>query len=63
MLYRGTEKLNNVLMFTQTLGFKSRSNFISTFKKVIGLTPTEYMKMAKDRQADYTPYEEIENKE
>lgn len=48
---------------SQTLGFKSRSNFISTFKKVIGLTPTEYMKMAKDRQADYTPYEEIENKE
>jgi len=29
------------------LGFKSRSNFVHVFKKVTGLTPTEYQRMAK----------------
>lgn len=28
-----------------SLGFKSRSNFVSVFKKVTGLSPSEYKKM------------------
>ena len=31
----------------ESLGFKSRGNFNQTFKKITGLTPTEYQKMAK----------------
>lgn len=31
------------------VGFKSRSNFISTFKRVTGLTPSEYQRLAKER--------------
>lgn len=28
----------------QSVGFKSRSNFVSTFKRIIGLTPSAYLK-------------------
>lgn len=31
----------------QELGFKSRTNFISVFKKVTGLTPSEYRKISR----------------
>ena len=31
----------------QSLGFKSRSNFAATFKRITGLTPSEFQKMAK----------------
>lgn len=31
----------------ESIGFKSRGNFNQTFKKITGLTPTEYQKMAK----------------
>ena len=37
------------------LGFKSRSNFVTVFKKVTGLTPSEYKKISKEnisRQVD-----------
>jgi AraC-like DNA-binding protein len=37
------------------LGFKPRSNFVTVFKKVTGLTPSEYKKISKEnisRQAD-----------
>lgn len=39
----------------QSLGFKSRANFASTFKKFTGLTPSAYQHLVKDRvrpQAD-----------
>ena len=31
------------------LGFKSRSNFVTVFKKVTGLTPSEYKKISKEK--------------
>lgn len=31
----------------QSLGFKSRSNFAATFKRITGLTPSEFKKMTK----------------
>ena len=31
------------------LGFKSRSNFVNVFKKVTGLTPSEFHKMSKKK--------------
>jgi AraC-like DNA-binding protein len=30
-----------------SIGFKSRSNFVTTFKSITGLTPSEYLNMAK----------------
>ncbi len=32
----------------EAAGFKSRTSFSRLFKKIIGLTPSEYMKMAKE---------------
>lgn len=32
----------------EEVGFKSRSHFIRTFKKITGLTPTQYQRMAKE---------------
>lgn len=31
------------------LGFKSRSNFATTFKKHTGLNPSEYLRLAKEK--------------
>ena len=31
----------------QSVGFKSRSNFVNNFKRLIGITPSEYQKLAK----------------
>ncbi len=33
---------------SQGLGFKSRTTFTSSFKKIIGLTPSQYSKLAKE---------------
>ena len=32
----------------EEVGFKSRSHFIRTFKKITGLTPSQYQRMAKE---------------
>ena len=32
----------------EEVGFKSRSHFIRTFKKITGLTPTQYQRMARE---------------
>ena len=36
----------------EEVGFKSRSHFIRTFKKVTGLTPTQYQRMARQKIED-----------
>lgn len=35
-----------------SVGFKSRSNFVTTFKRVTGLTPSQYQKMASSKKKD-----------
>lgn len=37
--------------FSAQLGFKSRTYFTSVFKKLIGLTPTQYSRLAKENAA------------
>ncbi|MDE5796934.1 MAG: AraC family transcriptional regulator, partial [Muribaculaceae bacterium] len=34
----------------KSLGFKSRSNFVTTFKKIVGLTPSEFQKIARENK-------------
>ena len=43
------EKYGNYTIeaISASVGFKSRSNFITTFKTITGLTPSEYQKIAK----------------
>lgn len=45
------EKLT-IEAISQSVGFKSRSTFVSSFKRVTGLTPSEYQKMAKSGEMD-----------
>jgi len=35
---------------SQSVGFKSRVTFVSAFKRVVGLTPSEYIKMAAQQE-------------
>lgn len=39
---------------SQSLGFKSRTTFTSSFKKIIGLTPSQYSKLAKEDKENTT---------
>lgn len=48
--FRDDENYRNLTIegIAYSVGFKSRSNFINTFKRIVGLTPSEYQKMVKD---------------
>ena len=38
-----------IAAISQSVGFKSRSAFVTAFKRITGLTPSEYMRAAKER--------------
>lgn len=38
-----------IMAISDMVGFKSRSNFVQVFKKLTGLTPSQYQKMSRDR--------------
>jgi AraC-like DNA-binding protein len=44
----------------QSIGFKSRSNFNKVFKNITGLTPTEYIKVAKEKKKVHPTNEPME---
>lgn len=46
-----TDSYGNLIIeaIASGLGFKSRSNFITVFKRVTGLTPSEYKKISKEK--------------
>lgn len=46
------EKTNStltIMAISDMVGFKSRSNFVQVFKKVTGLTPSQYQKMSREK--------------
>lgn len=47
-----TEQNGNLTIeaIAESVGFKSRSNFVVVFKKVTGLTPSQYKKIATEEQ-------------
>ena len=45
--------LNNYGNYTieaisESVGFKSRSTFVTSFKRITGLTPSQYQRMARE---------------
>lgn len=36
----------------ESVGFKSRSNFVNTFKRITGITPSQFQRMAIDHRKD-----------
>lgn len=38
-----------IMAISDMVGFKSRSNFVQVFKKLTGLTPSQYQKISRDR--------------
>ena len=44
----GTYGNMTIETIAQELGFKSRSNFVTVFKKITGLTPSEYRKINRE---------------
>ncbi len=49
-----TDSYGNVTIeaIASGLGFKSRSNFVTVFKRVTGLTPSEYKRISTDKNRD-----------
>jgi AraC-like DNA-binding protein len=37
------------IAISQSVGFKSRSAFVTAFKRFTGLTPSEYLRVAKEK--------------
>lgn len=50
---KGKYDNNNMQSIVESVGYKSPSNFISAFKKVPGMTPFLYQKMAKEEKKQF----------
>lgn len=49
MMNEDTDRKYTVEAFSLNVGFNSRTAFIRAFKKVIGMTPSEYLRIARQR--------------
>ena len=50
-MFNDTELYGNLTIeaIAANLGFNSRSNFTVTFKRITGISPSDFMKMAKEK--------------
>ena len=50
-MFNDTERYGNLTIeaIAANLGFNSRSNFTVTFKRITGISPSDFMKMAKEK--------------
>ena len=51
-MFNDTERYGNLTIeaIAANLGFNSRSNFTVTFKRITGISPSDFLKMAKEKK-------------